>query len=186
MFFLVVSGLVVSVAGWIDARSGQIPNRLTFPALVAGIAARGVLDGGRGLALALLGVVAVALVPCVLFASSRGRGIGGGDVKLFAVLGAWLGPALGVEAQFLSFVFLLSGVLVALTWRGRLLTVLAGFAELSLCRVWPKRWIRRVPSGRWRRSALGEASTPVRMGPAIALGTLVVCLLESAGRQWPS
>lgn len=190
MVSLVAAGLVGVIAGVWDARTGRIPNRLTVGALIAALAVRGALEGRSGMASAALGLLLVSLVPVLLFTFSRGRGIGGGDVKVFAALGAWLGPVVGVEAQFLSFVCLTFAVLVLATWRGRLLEVLAGALELS-----PGRWIvgrslgravvGRRPRGDDRSESMersGAALTPVRMGPAIAVGTLLAAALEGAGR----
>lgn len=181
MVSLVAAGLVGVIAGVWDARTGRIPNRLTVGALVAALAVRGALEGGSGVASAALGLLLVSLVPVLLSALSRGRGIGGGDVKVFAALGAWLGPVVGVEAQFLSFVCLTFAVLVLATWRGRLLEVLAGALELSLGRS----VVGRRPRGDERSESTQRteaALTPVRMGPAIAVGTLLAAALEGAGR----
>lgn len=80
----------------IDAETGYLPDALTFPALAAGLAAAwwlptptpaesaaGALAGGGGLWLI-----------AETYRRMRGRdGLGGGDVKLFAAIGAWLGPS---------------------------------------------------------------------------------------------
>src|SRR6266481_138857 len=79
--------LVIAVA--IDIRSRRIPNWLSLPFLAIGLvlsALRGGLPGfersaeGVGLAVVVAGVL------CYL------RGMGMGDLKLFAAVGAWIGP----------------------------------------------------------------------------------------------
>src|SRR5438309_344049 len=87
-----VLGLAVLLAvwaGWLDWRSRRIPNWLTVPALLLGVALNTIvwrLPGtraglqGAGLALALL-------LPFVVL-----RGLGAGDWKLMGALGAFLGP----------------------------------------------------------------------------------------------
>lgn len=169
MTCLLAASLLAIAAGVLDARSGRIPNILTVPSLLGAVAARALLEGTTGLLGSVAGAVVVGLVPYLLFTFSRGRGIGGGDVKLFAALGAWLGPSLGVEAQFLSFGCLLMWALGLLAWRGRLLAVLVSTLQLAFGWALPKRW-RRVPAA--------ETLTSLRMGPAIAAGTLGVSLLE--------
>lgn len=175
MLSLLVASVLALAAGVIDARSGRIPNALTFPMLGAAIAARTLLEGASGLISSLAGALLVGLVPYLLFVLSKGRGIGGGDVKLFAALGAWLGPSLGMEAQLLGFVCLSLGALGLLAWRGQLLRVLFGVLRLAVSWALPRRW-RRVPRE--------EELTPFRMGPAIAAGTLGVSFLELFGGTW--
>jgi len=79
---------VVLVAAWSDHRHGRIPNALTLPALAAGL---------------VLGSPAGALVSAGLPLLLFGRGkVGGGDVKLFAALGALLGVRLGLTVEALA------------------------------------------------------------------------------------
>lgn len=86
------------VLAWIDAETLLLPDVLTLPLLLAGLA---VNAAGWRVAWpqALLGAAAGGLLlwlPQVLFrAVTRRSGVGQGDYKLLAALGAWLGaPAL--------------------------------------------------------------------------------------------
>jgi leader peptidase (prepilin peptidase) / N-methyltransferase len=79
---------------WIDIRRWLLPDALTLPLVIAGLAAAAAFDPGQltvralGAALGYLGLRAVALVYRVL----RGReGLGHGDAKLLAASGAWVG-----------------------------------------------------------------------------------------------
>jgi prepilin peptidase CpaA len=85
----VASIAVAAVACVTDLRARRIPNALTFSAALAGLAAHAIVGGARGLAMAAAGWGVGLLLFLPLFAL---RGIGGGDVKLLAALGAWLGP----------------------------------------------------------------------------------------------
>src|SRR3712207_9290397 len=78
-----------SVAAIIDVRSRRIPNWLTASLVLAGIALNVWRAGLLGVALAAAGV---ALGLAVLLPVYMLRGIGAGDVKLLAGLGAVLGP----------------------------------------------------------------------------------------------
>lgn len=86
-----VSLLFVGLMGaaiWSDARDRRLPNRLMLATLLAGLALRvGMGPGGvlSGVEAVLLGV-ALGVPLFVLGA------IGGGDVKLLAAAGAFLGP----------------------------------------------------------------------------------------------
>lgn len=107
----VVIALVMLVAALLDLRSRRIPNWLTVPFLFVGFAFQIVWQGWEGLTFALVGFATGFGVLFVLWLIGGG---GGGDVKLMAALGAWLGPKL------ILITFLLSAVLVLLaavaTW----------------------------------------------------------------------
>lgn len=90
---LAMDGLLLAVAAVgavTDVRAGKVWNSLTYPAIVAGLVLNAALAPpvGLGLAQASLGL-AVGFVP--LFVFYLAGGIGGGDVKLMAAAGAFLG-----------------------------------------------------------------------------------------------
>jgi prepilin peptidase CpaA len=72
-----------------DVATRRIPNLLTFGAAIAGLVFAILTGGLSGLALSL-GGLAVGLA--IFFPIFLLRGIGAGDVKLLACLGAWFGP----------------------------------------------------------------------------------------------
>ncbi len=79
---------------WIDLRRWLLPDALTLPLIVAGLAAAALFDPGAllhrvlGIAIGYLGLRAIA----ALYRAARGReGLGGGDAKLLAAGGAWVG-----------------------------------------------------------------------------------------------
>ncbi len=76
------------IAGWIDWRSGRLPNWLTVSGFFAGLVANAVFFGWAGVKSAVLGAgIALAiLLPVVLL-----RGLGAGDWKLMGALGAVVG-----------------------------------------------------------------------------------------------
>ena len=79
-----------SAAAWVDARTRRIPNALTFALAAAGLAyafTGGSIVGPGGAALGLVAGFGLLVVPYAIGA------MGGGDVKLLAAVGAWLGPA---------------------------------------------------------------------------------------------
>ena len=83
-----VAGIAV-VAAATDLRDFKVYNWLTLPALAAGLIASTVLNGPTGLVVSALGMLVGFTVLAFFFALG---GVGAGDVKLFAAVGAWLGP----------------------------------------------------------------------------------------------
>jgi prepilin peptidase CpaA len=81
--------LVAIIACAFDLRTRRIPNALTFTAALAALVFHRVTGGVEGAAFAAGGWV---LGLCLFLPFFIVRGMGGGDVKLLAALGAWLGP----------------------------------------------------------------------------------------------
>jgi prepilin peptidase CpaA len=157
--------LVCSVASVTDVRSGRIPNWLTIGAAVFGLGFHLVTAGLMGLLQSAVGLVSCALIPFVLHRATRGKAIGGGDVKLFAALGALTLALTGLEIELVSFAFLCVFAFVRLAYRGQLLRVLLNALMLAARPMLPRRW---------RREVAPEALTEMRLGPAIAVAAFVV------------
>lgn len=174
----VVRGLLLVVtlaaAGW-DLRTRRIPNWLTVSGALAGLVVngwlwgwRGAVEAGQGLGLALL-----VYAPLVWL-----RGMGAGDAKLMAAVGALTGPA-----NWLA-VFALSGVLggvlgVALAvWKRRLGKTLASTAELLGEMAKGVQPADRRPEWDVRQGA----GLRLPYGLVIALGTILFLVVS---RAWP-
>ncbi len=84
----VLVALMVVVAGVYDIRYRRIPNWLVLPAVLVGFALNAFLYGLTGLKVAGLGFGLAVLIYMPLYAL---RGMGAGDVKLAAALGALVG-----------------------------------------------------------------------------------------------
>ena len=108
-----------------DIRSRRIPNALTFGAAGAAIVFHTVAPTGAGFVDAVEGWFVGALIMFVPFAL---RGLGGGDVKLIAALGAWLGPA---NAMWLGLYAGVAGLVMALV-----VAVYSGYLRKALSNVW--------------------------------------------------
>lgn len=84
-------GLFTLLAAIVDLRIRRVPNYLTVPAAVLGLAYHSLAPNGSGFLFAISGFAvgfAILLLPWIL------GGGGMGDVKLLAALGVWLGPVL--------------------------------------------------------------------------------------------
>ena len=105
---------VLAAAVWLDFARHRIPNVLTFGALGAGLLLSAVGAGLDGAVTAFAGaaVAFACFMPLYLM-----KGMGGGDVKLMAAAGAFLGPMNAFIAAMLT---LATGAilgLVVLAWR---------------------------------------------------------------------
>src|ERR1700690_3608510 len=109
--------LLALIAAWTDFRSRRIPNWLTVPGMLIGVAANLALNGWSGLKASLLGVGLglILLLPFVLL-----RSLGAGDWKLAGALGAFTGPVLLTDL-LLGSVFVAGVMAVALIiYKGRM------------------------------------------------------------------
>lgn len=149
---------VAAICAVTDARSGRIYNAVTVPAIVVGLV-WSVSSGDRGVIAGSLAGLALGLVPFGL-AASRGW-VGGGDVKLFAAIGALGGFFFLMDCLFVAF------VLAALY--GLLLIVRHGRGTTSF-----REFLRGSTGEDPRRT--------IRMGVFVFVGALVCVLWVSTSR----
>jgi prepilin peptidase CpaA len=88
---------LAGIACWFDVRTRRIPNLLTLPAAVLGLAAAAAAHGGTGAVSSAAGVAVGLMLFFPLFAL---KGLGAGDVKLMGALGAWLGATTVLGVAF--------------------------------------------------------------------------------------
>ena len=118
---------VLAVATFTDLRSRRIPNWLVVPFLLAGVAVSAWSHGWQGLGQSLAGLGMGAAIFGALFCLG---GMGMGDVKLCAAIGAWIGPSQLVIALVITG---LAGGVMAIAWaaaRGFLGNLFAGTGDL--------------------------------------------------------
>lgn len=166
---------VVAIGAVLDWRKGAIPYWLTRSALVAApflhvarfAMAKAPLDASlhEG-AYSLGGAALCAAGPLLLF---RQNAIGGGDVALFAAMGALLQPALGLEAEVYGFFAAALLAPVRLAYEGKLL----GAARNA----WSIGANLFLPTSR-QRSVDSTALSWFRLGPPVFLGVLLTVYLH--------
>ena len=157
-----------------DIRGYRIPNKLVLTGVVLGVALNGFLPGGWGFnsaipgglgwfgALKGLGVGLAVLLPVYWL-----RAMGAGDVKLMAMVGAFLGP--GDVLKVVLATFVAGGVIafVMVLWSGKMTSFLQNI-KLMLLGGMVKMSAGRLP-------VVDEAPISVGKLPyavAITLGTL--------------
>jgi prepilin peptidase CpaA len=171
----IVALAVAALAAWTDWRRGEVPNWLTYGALLLGP----VLHVGRSVAahepaevalteagFSIVGALVCALVPAILY---RQGAIGGGDLKLLAGVGALLQTMLGVEAEMYGF---FAAALIApgiLAYQGKLIATLKNSFAI-LANVF-------LPKAR-RRTVEETALSWFRLGPALFFGVALTVYLH--------
>ncbi len=155
--------VVLGIAVVIDIRSRRIPNWLSLPFMAAGTVMSAWRGGLPDFAQSIAGIglaVAVGGVLCYL------RGMGMGDLKLFAAVGAWVGPAqlfFALIATGIAGGFLAAGYAL---WHGSLGKSLDSTGELLAD--FGKRGFRPHAT-----IALNNAAAlKMPYAPAIAIGTM--------------
>jgi prepilin peptidase CpaA len=143
---LYAAGSLATAGGWVSETRIQDLGWIPFLQSLLGLAACGL----------------VMLLCFVLF-----RGVGGGDVKLIAMIGAFLGPEHGLTAMLWTFV--LGGCMgaVVLIWR-------VGPGRLAVRALRQLFWILRI--GHWKPLTdddRGQLRTPLFLAPC-ALGAVVI------------
>ncbi len=123
-----VSAILI-LAAWIDGKELRVPNWITFPMVLSGLIYSTCVGGlgGFGAGLAGMAMGLACLLPLYVVG-----GMGAGDVKLMAGIGAWLGWRITVEAFIVSAlvgaVIAIVMVLIRGTWKKHyenLLTILS-------------------------------------------------------------
>jgi leader peptidase (prepilin peptidase) / N-methyltransferase len=105
----IIAALTAIACGYIDARTGFIPNQITYPALAITLTFAIFFSTFPQTA---IGMLCVSGTLALLYIITRKRGLGLGDVKLGACIGAGLGPANGMIALGASFI--LGGIICAI------------------------------------------------------------------------
>lgn len=154
----------LAVATVADLRSRRIPNWLVFPFMALGLGVSGWLYGWHGLVKSAEGLLLGLVVFGVLGFLG---GMGMGDVKLVAAIGAWIGPSQLVLALVLTAI---AGGLMALCWAaagGFMGELFRGTGDLIFGI--KDRGLRPHPE----LVLSNPVSRKMPYAPAIALGTLV-------------
>jgi len=154
---------------WGDLKTRRIPNYLTFGAALAGLGFQLGYHGWSGMVGGLLGLAlgfGLLIVPYIL------GGMGAGDVKALAALGAWLGP--NQTLHLFLYLAIAGGVMALgmLLWRSLLWARIRGSVTLLTDRILCRHLPQLQP----------EAKAPEKLdgipyGVAMALGMVALVIL---------
>lgn len=166
--------LLLLVIAWEDVKTRRIPNLYTFAGALAGLCYHWGCNGWAGLSDGLLGLalgLVLLLLPYAL------GGMGAGDVKTMAAMGAWLGPRLTFH------LFLYTGLAGGLIIVGVL--VRRGELLVKLRRAWIflLNWVLSRPAGAGPPPPPTPRSNDYRVpyGLALALGMVALAWLGPFG-----
>lgn len=174
-------GALLLLAAWHDLKTRRIPNWLVVAGIVIALAWQAGLPRGAGLFAApagsiglLASVAGCAAGLALLLPLYALRLLGAGDVKLMAMVGAWLGTAQVAGAIVLT---MLAGGVLAIVFAlasGVLATVLANARTMLL------HWL--VSGARSANAALGSPGATGRLPYAVAIAAGTAAQLLLAGR----
>ncbi|MGA2558221.1 MAG: prepilin peptidase [Terracidiphilus sp.] len=154
--------IVLCVATFTDLRTRRIPNWLVVPFLALGIVVSTWLHGWHGLGQSFAGIGLGILLYGFLFWIG---GMGAGDVKLAAAIGAWIGPN---QLFFALVVTAMAGGIMALGWAafgGWLKELFNGASDLTFG--------FGNAAVRQEMALANPAKRKMPYAPAIAIGTLI-------------
>ncbi|MGE5192083.1 MAG: prepilin peptidase [Deltaproteobacteria bacterium] len=164
--------LLTATAAVTDVVYHKIYNWTTYPGIILALVVNFLQNGwdegttgGPGLEDSLKGFAlcgGLMLVSYVLF------NVGGGDVKLMAMLGAFLGLEQGLEALLWTFVLGAAAGLAVLIWRVGLFRLVVGVVRHVL---WSLRLVSWLPLSEAERAQLRP---PLYLAPSAAIAVVIV------------
>ena len=173
--------VILAIAVVTDLRWHKIYNWTTYPGILAGIGLNalattletssewgawlGRMVGGVGLRESLLGLLACGCCMLVCFVFFR---IGGGDVKLITMLGAFLGLEQGVEAMLWTFVLGGCVGVILLIWRVGLWKLLTQCVRHLLTSFRARGWLPLTPEER------SQLQPPLFIAPVSIVAVVIV------------
>jgi|SRR5579872_2717794 len=162
--------LLTATAAVTDLRFHKIYNWTTYPGILLALAVNAIENGWDndypGLKDSLLGFAVcggLMLVSYVFFS------VGGGDVKLIAMVGAFLGMEKGLEVVLWTFVLGGAAGLALLIWRVGLVRLVKGTVRHVL---WSLRLVSWLPLSDAERQQLQPA---LYLAPSAVIAVVMVC-----------
>ena len=167
---LLCVGLFTLAAAISDLRFRKIPNKMTAPMCVAGIVYQVAFYRMDGLWTSLLGFAAGFGILFVLWMIATA---GGGDVKLMAALGTWLGWLTTLKVLFCSLIFVTTGTIGI---------VLVGLLSQGLRRT-KNQYLTKKETGKGETTAQRQKRRVMAFAVPVALATWCILALQLFGNR---
>ena len=167
MFLTVLLFITLAISVYTDLKSRKIYNKVLYPVLLVAIITQLMVGGWDGLRLSLTGfLVGLGLLIIPFFLG----GIGAGDVKLLALVGAFKGPMFVIYTGiYMALIGALMAIVIILIGKGMFKKV-----AILVHAAWYKQ----------NMSALFNRKTTYPYGVAIAGGALLAFILEGRVVLW--
>ena len=175
--------ILMVTAAVVDLRCGKVPNWLTYPAILTGLAGHAVVGyaagnvfGGSDAQMGLVGALAgfaAGFFPMLL--CWLAGGIGGGDAKLMGAVGALGGYKIALGVMLYGFI--IAGLMaVALMTRKRIV-------RRTVRRIWHAVVLLILPGAKPADPTAPDSPT-IPLAVALCLGTFVVMLEPAIRSLW--
>jgi prepilin peptidase CpaA len=172
------------VAAFTDIRQHKIYNWTTYPGMIAALVMSSmatwlgidVINGSQTQVETLgvsnwpdsfFGLLACGAMMVVCYVFFPG-GVGGGDVKLIAMIGAYLGVMAGLEAMLWTFILGGCAALISLVWRFGFWTLVTRSVRVAWYR------LRLGPTFELSEQEREPLKTELFLAPSALLGVLIV------------
>lgn len=177
--------VLLAIAMWSDAKSNRVPNKLVFSGAALGLLLNGILPEGYGFASQLPGALGLldaayglAIGLGILLPFYMLRVLGAGDVKLMAMVGAFVGPNAILNTVLIT--FLVGGLLavVLAIKKGVLPMLFENLKQMSLGSYF-KLAMHEMPTV----DAMPQTAARMPYAIPIALGTFAYIFLAQKGQM---
>lgn len=154
-------------ASWVDGKEKRVPNWLNALVLSAGVAMQWGHLEGAGVWTALGGVLVgfgVLIGPWLI------HGMGAGDVKLMAAIGAWFGPAMTLWAFVVGAIFGAVIAIIMIALSGRIRHAGANMTTIMVKMSNPATWFTEFGGAK----SFGGTSQLLPYGIPLTMGSITV------------
>ena len=156
--------LLVAIAAWTDLRERKLYNWNTYSGMLIGLAMHALPGSPIALTDSLAGWLACGFLMLLCFVLMP---VGGGDVKLLAMIGAGLGLEDGLNALLWTFTLGAISALAAVIWQVGAWTILQGAVHRAALLIRAKGW---VP---WTTEQKQVLNQRFRLGPCALLAVVI-------------